>query len=98
MKCPKCGTTVKDDAKFCFACGAKLEQPKAVAEPEKIEVQHVKMKPEAPKAKKKGNNKKVGKIVVAVGVCAAVVVVGVNIVPRLTQTDNPCVYLSLIHI
>ena len=60
----------------------------------KIEVQHVKMKPEAPKAKKKGNNKKVGKIVVAVGVCAAVVVVGVNIVPRLTQTDNPCVYLS----
>lgn len=53
MKCPKCGTTVKDDAKFCFACGAKLEQPKAVAEPEKIEVQHVKMKPEAPKAKKK---------------------------------------------
>ena len=52
------------------------------------------MKPEAPKAKKKGNNKKVGKIVVAVGVCAAVVVVGVNIVPRLTQTDNPCVYLS----
>ena len=31
------------------------------------------MKPEAPKAKKKGNNKKVGKIVVAVGVCAAVV-------------------------
>lgn len=94
MKCPKCGTTVKDDAKFCFACGAKLEQPKAVAEPEKIEVQHVKMKPEAPKAKKKGNNKKVGKIVVAVGVCAAVVVVGVNIVPRLTQTDNPCVYLS----
>lgn len=94
MKCPKCGTTVKDDAKFCFACGAKLEQPKALAEPEKIEVQHVKMKPEAPKAKKKGNNKKVGKIVVAVGVCAAVVVVGVNIVPRLTQTDNPCVYLS----
>lgn len=73
MKCPKCGTTVKDDAKFCFACGAKLEQPKALAEPEKIEVQHVKMKPEAPKAKKKGNNKKVGKIVVAVGVCAAVV-------------------------
>ena len=94
MKCPKCGTTVKDDAKFCFACGAKLEQPEALAEPEKIEVQHVKMKPEAPKAKKKGNNKKVGKIVVAVGVCAAVVVVGVNIVPRLTQTDNPCVYLS----
>lgn len=94
MKCPKCGTTVKDDAKFCFACGAKLEQPKALAEPETIEVQHVKMKPEAPKAKKKGNNKKVGKIVVAVGVCAAVVVVGVNIVPRLTQTDNPCVYLS----
>ena len=42
MKCPKCGTTVKDDAKFCFACGAKLEQPKALAEPEKIEVQHVK--------------------------------------------------------
>ena len=40
MKCPKCGTTVKDDAKFCFACGAKLEQPKALAEPEKIEVQH----------------------------------------------------------
>lgn len=38
------------------------EQPKALAEPEKIEVQHVKMKPEAPKAKKKGNNKKVGKI------------------------------------
>ena len=28
MKCPKCGTTVKDDAKFCFACGAKLEQPR----------------------------------------------------------------------
>lgn len=53
MKCPKCGTTVKDDAKFCFACGAKLEQPKALAEPEKIEVQHVKMKPRHRKLRKK---------------------------------------------
>lgn len=94
MKCPKCGTTVKDDASSVLPVEPNWNSQRQWLNQRKIEVQHVKMKPEAPKAKKKGNNKKVGKIVVAVGVCAAVVVVGVNIVPRLTQTDNPCVYLS----
>ncbi|MBE6578853.1 MAG: zinc-ribbon domain-containing protein [Ruminococcaceae bacterium] len=32
MFCPKCGSQLEDDAKFCAACGEKLEAPQPAAE------------------------------------------------------------------
>jgi hypothetical protein len=37
MFCPKCGTTIQDDANFCYKCGASIT-PQGKAEPSQYEV------------------------------------------------------------
>lgn len=49
-------------------------------------------KKQSPVQKKK--RKRIPEIVIAGGLCAAIIVAGVFTLPNLKQTDNPCIYLS----
>lgn len=62
IKCPNCGSELRDDAKFCGECGAKIEAPAPVTEeakPEALEEVATEEKPakETKKTAKKASKK-----------------------------------------
>lgn len=60
----------------------------------RIEVKKTIAEPKKQSSVQKKKRKRIPEIVIAGGLCAAIVVAGVFTLPNLKQTDNPCIYLS----
>lgn len=81
-KCINCGTELKDEAKFCDACGTKQEtqvienvEPNELVEENKNEVIEITELPEAEKSKLSDKTKKCHKITIIICIIAVLVVI-----------------------